>query len=131
MYKKVVCLVLLLMLCIFSVASAIEISPMWTLINNVTNYFSIDSGGIATMIAYVHGKRDVQKIILSNFLQRYENNEWVTIKSWSSEHNGDWAGWEKRYAVVSGYTYRLVTYCNAYDGTNWEMASLISNPQTY
>lgn len=132
MYKKVVCLVLLLMLCMFSVASAIEIIPMWTLINSVANSLYIDSNGLATLHADISARRFiVQRIIISNYLQRFENNSWVTIKSWADEYIGDWASWTKQYYVGKGYTYRLVTYFNVTDGVNWEMTSLISNLQTY
>jgi len=129
--KKIVWLVVVLMFCLFSAASAMEISPMWAQFISIDNDITIQSNGQALMSASFEVRSNVQKVIISSYLQRYENDSWTTIKYWTEEFQDDIGFWSESYYVTKGYNYRLVTYFHAYDGTSWEAAELVTKPQYY
>ncbi|NLZ52116.1 MAG: hypothetical protein GX892_03030 [Thermoanaerobacteraceae bacterium] len=61
---------------------------MWTNIVTIKNELIIQSNGVAIIEAIITARPNVQKVIISSYLQRYENNTWVPVKNWSEEIHG-------------------------------------------
>jgi len=92
--------------------------PEWTYLYYVTNYFDIDASGEALMDSQMQvydGYADNVK--MNNYLQRYNNGSWTTVKSWSQSTDGTYAFWSGSYYVYEGYYYRLYTYYYVYHGS--------------
>ncbi len=75
--------------------------------------FSIGSGGMATMTAYVSA-RNVDSCKLTIYLQKYENGTWVAVKKWSGSNADLSCILKQTYYVQSGYSYRMKAYANVY-----------------
>jgi hypothetical protein len=58
--------------------------------------------------------RNVDKIMLSTFLQKYENGSWTNLKHWTLTKEGVAALLVEEYSVESGYAYRVVSYGYVY-----------------
>ena len=108
-------------------------APCWTYIHVVTTGLEISSSGKASMVSNIHCYDDsITKVVMNNYLQRYINGRWTTLKSWSKTTYDNDALWTKSYYVYKGYSYRLRTYFYAYNGsTIVESTSLTSGTQTY
>lgn len=108
-----------------------EITPLWTNLNSVTSSLSIDSYGIATCDGtMVHNKSGGTCILVMN-LQKYSNNAWSTITTWTAE--GNLSCYNEEYRAVTRGTYRLVVTGKVYDsyGNFIESGSATSISKTY
>lgn len=56
--------------------------PLWTYINSISNGLSIDTSGRATMSSQISTYSGTS-VGMYNYLQRYQNGAWSSIKSWS------------------------------------------------
>ncbi len=103
------------------------IQPKFSYIYVFQNKFDISSGGKATVEVYLLANGIDQAKIVAN-LQQYKNGAWQTIKTWSSIRNGASCGLSESRYVVSGYSYRMVSYGYAYiDGDIVESDSYVSD----
>ena len=94
------------------------LQPLWTYLYYVTDYFDIDASGKAIMDSQMETYDGyVDNIKMNNYLQRYVNGTWTTVKSWSQSTDGTYAFWSGSYYVYEGYCYRLYTYYYAYNGS--------------
>lgn len=108
-----------------------EITPMWSMIMNVSNGLEINSGK-ALMFSRIAGySGQVRSIRISAYLQRYVNGTWVTVKNWIQDYEGSSALWTKSWYVNKGYYYRLKTYFYVYNNGSQESTVLISGVKYY
>lgn len=94
-----------------------EVSPMFSYINVFQSTFDISDSGKTSNTVYLDA-RNVDKVEVEAHLQQYKGGSWNTIKYWSSFNNGTSCGLSKDLYVISGYSYRLVTYGYVYQGSN-------------
>lgn len=138
-----VCLVVILVM-LFSVpahaadiksitANDAVVSPQFTAILSMSAGLSISSSGKATCSGSVTPASNTYKADMTVSLQKYKNNGWVTIKSWSDSGTG-YAGVaiEAHYYVTSG-KYRVCTSVSIYNssGKLLESESFCSEERTY
>lgn len=109
----------------------VDIVPLWTMINKVTNGLDINTNGNASMFSRISTYREVDNIRISAHLQRYEGGSWITIKHWAQDYTGSSALWTKSWYVNKGYNYRLMTYFHVSKGTSEESTILISGIKYY
>jgi hypothetical protein len=132
-------ILIILSLCIPAAAASSNSSsdvmkPMWTYLQLVHNGLDIDtSTGQASMISEMYCYTGtINKVRMDNYLQRYINGAWTTLKSWSQTTNDDNGYWGTTYYVYQGYDYRLQTYFYAYSGnTLLESTSLTTGIKYY
>jgi len=95
------------------------IMPQWTDVSTILSNMEVDKWGIAKISASgkasTTSSADSVEIIVD--LQRYEDGNWNTIKSWSDKQNIQFAAVSERYAIAKGYSYRLYLTVKAYKGT--------------
>ena len=60
--------------------------------------------------------RNVDSVRVDAYLQQYKDGSWMTIKSWTSTSAGTNSGLSETYYVAKGYSYRLVSTGNVYNG---------------
>lgn len=92
-----------------------QISPMFSYINVFQSIFDISDSGKTSNTVFLDA-RNVDEVVVEAYLQQYKGGSWNTIKTWSSSRNGTSCGLSKDWYVVSGYSYRLVTYRYVYQG---------------
>ena len=109
----------------------VDIVPLWTMINKVTNGLDISTNGNASMFSRISTYSEVDNIRISAHLQRYEGGSWITIKHWTQDYTGSSALWTKNWYVNKGYNYRLMTYFHVSKGTSEESTILISGTKYY
>ena len=95
------------------------IVPYWSDVSTITSSMEVDKWGIASISATgkasIASSADTVEVIAD--LQRYENNDWNTIKTWTDKQNVQFAGVSGRYAIAKGYSYRLYVTVKVYKGT--------------
>ena len=89
------------------------IQPQFTYISVFMNDFNIENNGKATIASSVTA-RNVDKIKINAYLQRYANGQWTTVKSWTITESGTIAVLDESWYVASGYQYRMVSYAYVY-----------------
>lgn len=93
--------------------------------------FGISSSGKAR-VESVLSARDCDKVKINMYLQRYQNGNWVSIKSWSDTRNSTSMLLSKEWYVASGYQYRMKSYGYVYNnGQLVESSSLVSQSIIY
>ena len=91
------------------------IEPYFTNIYTFHTYFDIDGVGKASLVAVLDGHgADTSRI--EGKLQRYSNDEWTTIKTFTSISSNADCSLEKTYYVEKGYSYRVLYYAFVYSG---------------
>ncbi len=119
--------VLLVCLCLLSVTvfavnapildpSDAIIAPMNVYISSSYQNLSI-SAGIATCSASMAAASSITKVKIVSSLQYYQNGNWNTLTTFTTNANSDYASQYETYSVTSGRTYRLYTTYYAYIGT--------------
>jgi hypothetical protein len=119
MKKISVLFVFLTLLLTFTVITnsveGIELNPAYIALESHQCNFNIDKG-----IAALAGDAkcsNCYKVKLTLYLQRYANNSWVNIDSWSG--NKDIYSYVNETSTVSsGYTYRVKSVAIVYDKNN-------------
>lgn len=95
------------------------IVPYWSDVSTITSSMEVDRWGIASIsatgMASTSSSADTVEVIAE--LQKYENNDWNTIKTWTDKQNIQFAGVSGRYAIAKGYSYQLYITVKAYKGT--------------
>lgn len=89
------------------------IQPYFTNINVFYNDFNITNQGKAMLTSIVDA-RNVDRIRIEIYLQRYQNGRWNTVKSWETNQNGTLATLGENWYVASGYQYRMLSYAYVY-----------------
>lgn len=91
----------------------IEVTPQWVNLKSVSSYLEIDNLGIATCIGRVSHSSvgGTCKLIMN--LQKFSNNQWNTIYTWTTV--GDSYSYNEAYRAVTKGTYRLVVTGIVYD----------------
>ena len=79
----------------------------------------VHANGLAEMYGSVNAKPGVDRVKISMYLQRY-NNGWSTVKHWVNEYKGTYGSMNKSYYVTKGYTYRVLVYFYAFEGSESE-----------
>lgn len=93
------------------------VQPKFTNISVFSNDFYITDQGKAVLISSIDA-RNVDECRISMYLQKYQNGSWVTVKHWSAIESGTFCGLGETWYVMSGYQYRMVTYCYVYFNDN-------------
>ena len=75
----------------------------------IDNNLKIDNDGRVIVTSSLTS-RNVDKILLSIFLQKYENGSWINLKHWTITKEGNAALLGGEYSVQSGFAYRIVSY---------------------
>ncbi len=118
-FTLIVCIILLLSCLMPMQALAADeddlqinlVTPMLVYITTATSSFDI-SGGVAYMGSSMTAS-GVDKLRLTNYLQKYINGSWSTVTSWSKTVSGNSVSLSSSYSVTSG-TYRVRSYFYAY-----------------
>jgi hypothetical protein len=117
-------------------ASAIEdksdlITPKFSHIDVFQNEFNISSSGKASILSYLNS--DIaEQVRVTGYLQQYKDGGWQNVKSWTNSEYGTDVGIANDWYVVSGYTYRYVSYGYVYvDGHVVESTSYESSKISY
>lgn len=97
----------------------------YTYITSVHTALSINSNGRAETFSAIDGYSNVDKVVISSYLQKYDSG-WTTVKHWRETTYSDYGSMENAWYVPQGYSYRVLTYFYAYDGTEVESTSLIA-----
>lgn len=102
----------------------------FTYIVYAANYFTITSAGKAEMNVSLLCSTSVTGTRVSAYLQKFQNNQWVTLKHYGEESdtNRCYAGAE--WYVVSGYLYRHKVYYYAYNGAVTE-STVVNHYKSY
>jgi hypothetical protein len=74
------------------------------------------SGGVATCTASARATSVIDEITIVSKLQRYQNNAWVTLQTFTETAYTYYASLVGTCNVDRGYSYRLVTTYQAYIG---------------
>lgn len=107
------------------------IQPLFTHIVLFQNNFDIASNGQVSVSSYLTA-RNVDSLRINISLQRYSNNSWTTIKSWSNTANGTSMGLSGSHYVTKGYSYRMVSSGVVYrSGSQVESAAHTSSSKYY
>lgn len=134
---KRVCCALLALFMVTSLAAPVfadeseTVAPRLATIATNTVTISIDNAtGIASCDALCYAKADYTVKVVCK-LQRWTGSTWTTLKTWTNTDNYI-AYVSEKWAVYSGYTYRVYATFYVYDssGTLLETVSN-SNSQTY
>ncbi|MEZ4357495.1 MAG: hypothetical protein R2876_02535 [Eubacteriales bacterium] len=107
------------------------IQPMWVYTFTTFNWMDINGSGQAAMVSNMTAYNGIDQVKMNNYLQKYDNGAWKTVKNWSATYPGTYGYWSKTYYVVSGYNYRLKTYFYAYEGDDYEVTTLTSGTVYY
>lgn len=110
MYRKTVCLVILMLLLFAGTASAFQVVPMaYQYFRMGYVFMSVDLDGDIYMHGYTLAKQEVTRIDVNITLQQYKNGQWVDLWSGSSIRFGaDYVDIDRvARNVPSGYYYRL------------------------
>lgn len=95
------------------------IMPQWSDVSTITSSMEVDKWGIASISATgkasTSSSADTVEVIAE--LQKYENDDWNTIKTWTDKQNVRFAGVSGRYAIAKGYKYQLYITVKAYKGS--------------
>lgn len=78
------------------------------------NDFSIDASGKAGLFSILDAY-DGSEVVISAYLQRYQNGQWINIKHWSVEEPGTYAEMDVSWYIASGYMYRMTSYGYVYE----------------
>lgn len=106
-------------------------SPRFTYIFTVSSSLSVSKDGQAQVSASVHGYSDVTKIIMKSTLQKYRNNKWEEVYTWTIYKSDTYASMAKTYPVEKGYDYRLETTYNVYSGSDVETHTKTTKTVSY
>ncbi|MFZ7131910.1 MAG: hypothetical protein ACOWWR_06090 [Eubacteriales bacterium] len=91
-----------------------ELQPMFTYIDTFYSIFDVSSGGIATINVYLSSS-NADRTKISAKIQQYYNGRWYDIKTWTKTSYTSSCSLNKSYSIVSGFTYRLVSYGYVYN----------------
>jgi hypothetical protein len=106
-----------------------DISIMMTYISSTYCNLDISSSGLAECSASVNAYSGTDSVSISMYLQKY-NSGWSTVRHWTTSANGTYVSILRNYYVMSGYTYRVLVYYYAYEGSQTESLSR-SNSEYY
>lgn len=141
MKRLVVCMMVIISLFSVSVvpgfAAAIdpgesEIMPCYDYIRSASTMLEISEDGVATATVKITGYSGTTTgVHIFMYLEREENDKWVTVESWSERTSSHSVTLEESVDVDSGYTYRVRTSCYAYSGTASEHITKYSQEVDY
>lgn len=113
-------------------AKSLPIEPKWTSIIEFTNSFDISSGGTAQFDTVLFARSNIDKVVINASIQQYVNGNWQTVNSWSSTTYSNSGYLNKKWALMSGYYYRLVSTGAVYeDGILVEQTSYTGSSYWY
>jgi len=87
--------------------------PMYVNIFDFESELEIKSNGLAEVSCFLSAE-DVEKVSISVILQKYEDGNWKTLKSWQKNNDACSISLKQSYYVSSGYNYRIVSSGYAY-----------------
>lgn len=101
------------------------ITPYWTAMIQPYQSFDITNGKAIVGAETLAGSNASSVYVQAN-LQQFKDGSWVTIKSWSNTQNGFYVNLSQTWYVMTGNTYRLVTYHITYFNGTSESTTLTS-----
>jgi len=109
------------------------ISPNYTYILLLSSGLDINSAGKAHCSGSVDASSNSYTAKLTVALQKYSNDSWQTIKSWSDSGSGQSNLIIEKYYYVANGTYRVCTTAKIYNssGTLLENKSVYSDEEIY
>lgn len=112
-----------------SATNEIDSGPRFTYISSAYGSLTIDGDNIATCYAYCSAYNKNLSVRITGALQRYTNNSWNTIASWSKTGIGI-ALMNKQYYVSGGYSYRFIVNVSVLNssGVVLEQHSFVCTP---
>ena len=135
MSKKMVSFLLVIVLiCAFSntgfasenlESSSRDYSILMTYILTYSCDLAISTSGLATSSASMSTTSGADSGKISMYLQRYDNG-WSTVAHWTTESTQTYISISRTYYVTSGYSYRVLAYFYAYEGSDVESYSSTS-----
>lgn len=106
--------------------------PCMEYINNATVALKITTSGEAQVRSSIVGyASSVDKVKIEATLQRYSNNTWSNLKTWTKTYNDYKGNMGETYQVSKGSTYRVVTKFTAYSGSKFETQTVIGSEIKY
>lgn len=133
--KKSICLVLSLLLVLFTATTAsagCTITPRYAYVSAISANLSITSG-TARAVGKVANDQKLKTSIIVRLQREYSSGKWTTISTWtgSNESGASEAGGTK--ALMSGYNYRVYVTGKVYDsaGTVIETVESYSTTKSY
>lgn len=108
----------------------IIINPMTEIIVQGNATLAISNSGTATITAKVSGMSGTSKVEITAILEKYENNKWIEITSFSKSNSSNSTTLNETYTVSKG-TYRVSAILIAYKGTSSETVTATSASRTY
>lgn len=99
-------------------------SAKFTYISSCSTSLGINSSGKAAIVDCISAYSNVDKVVISTYLQKYENGTWVTVQHWVTTEYDNFCAITHYHYVVSGNKYRSKVYYYAYDGSDYESTCL-------
>lgn len=85
------------------------IAPRWTSIIDYQNIFEISGSGAALVDVSLNARSNINKVVINASIQQYVNDNWTTIKSWSSTSYSSSGYLSQTWYVNKGYYYRMLS----------------------
>jgi len=86
-----------------------ERGPLWVSITEFTNSFEISGSGLAQFDTSLYARSNINKVVINASIQQYINGSWQTVNSWASTSSSNSGYLNKKWYLISGYYYRLVS----------------------
>lgn len=103
------------------------ITPQYTHIYRFINTLQIENGGKSLINAFLTTSSGTS-VSLEVQLQRYQNGNWIPVKTWQQSRSGTSISIAENWYVPSGYYYRTVATGRVYqNGVIVEQGSEISS----
>lgn len=133
--KKSICLVLSLLLVLFTATAAsaeCTVMPRYAYVSEISSSLSISSG-TARAVGVIATDQKLKTSIIVRLQREYSSGKWTTISTWtgSNESGNSEAGGTK--ALTSGYNYRVYVTGKVYNsaGTVVETVERYSTTKSY
>lgn len=142
MVMMAICSAMLMAGCVPAMASEVQwnetvesmemVSPRMTYISRANTSLTISATGNASVVCMVKGTQDnVTRTAITAHLQRYQNGQWITVKTFSVNSNSYMTRMDESYQVSKGYTYRVSASVQAYTSSSSEGRTVVSSEVTY
>lgn len=108
------------------------VAPYMEYINNATVALKITTSGEAQVRSSIVGySSSVDEVKIEATLQRYTNDTWNNLKTWTKTYNDYKGNMGETYQVSKGSTYRVVTKFTAYSSGKTEIQTVTGSEVKY
>ena len=111
-----------------------EKTERWSYTSSTSSFLTIDTDGYSTSTCTVTGYQNLAtKIIIYTYLQKYQNDSWVSVDSSSATFYSWHAELEQPFGVYAswGRDYRTYNSIYVYSGNSYEHITTYSNVHHY